>query len=420
MSSNTPAQAAGAERSRHAVVLPLGVAQTLAWGSSFYLPVMLAQPMTRDLGLQPSTLFAALSMALVISALVSPWAGQRIDRLGGRPVLLRSSAAFVAALVLMSQAQGLVTLLLAWVVMGLAMGMGLYDAAFAALVRLFGPTARRSISGITLIAGFASTVGWPLTAWMEAHWGWRGACLGWAGLHLLVVMPLNLTLPGIKAQATLQATPSLSAAVEGAEGAQGQGPGAPQPAHRLLMVLLATLFTLMGFVSTAIATHLPSLLQAAGAPLATAVALAALAGPAQVASRLFELGVLSRFSPVLTARIAVCGHPLGALLLLVLGPVAAMPFVVIHGLGNGLLTIVRGTLPLALFGAQGYGARQGWISMPGRLLGALSPWLMGLAIERQGVSALFWTMACGVGSLVLLTLLRVPQGSTTHENPPPR
>jgi MFS family permease len=407
----------GQTRSRQSIVVPLGVAQTLAWGSSFYLPAMLAAPMARDIGLQASTVYAALSMALVISALISPWAGRRIDRLGGRPVLLMSSALFTTALLLMSQAQGLPSLLLAWVVMGAAMGMGLYDAAFAALVRLFGPDARRSISGITLIAGFASSVGWPLTAWMEVHWGWRGACLGWAGLHLLVVMPLNLTVPRV-APASTTGSPATGTAGQGSDATEaGTPPTSPGPTHppaarTLQLVVLTSLFTLMGFVSTAIATHLPAILQAAGAPLATAVALAALAGPSQVTSRLFELGVLSRFSPLLTARIAASGHPLGALVLLVAGPVAALPFVVIHGLGNGLLTIVRGTLPLALFGAQGYGARQGWIALPGRLVGALSPWLMGLLLERQGVAALGWTMACGLGSLLLMMALHVPSATS--------
>jgi len=390
-------------RSRQSIVVPLGVAQTLAWGSSFYLPAMLAAPLARDIGLQASTVYAALSMSLVISALISPWAGRRIDALGGRPVLLLSSVLFVSALLLLSQAQGLLSLLFAWLVMGAAMGTGLYDAAFAALVRLFGPDARRSISGITLIAGFASSVGWPLTAWMEAQWGWRGACLGWAGLHLLVVMPLNLSLPRAAHPAAVPTPPSSPAAAEAPAGS-----AAPPATRRMQLVVLAALFTLMGFVSTAVATHLPAILLAAGAPLATAVVLAALAGPAQVASRLIELGVLSRFSPLLTARIAASGHPLGAAVLLVAGPVAALPFVVIHGMGNGLLTIVRGTLPLALFGAQGYGARQGWISLPGRLVGALSPWLMGLALERQGVAALGWTVACGLGSLLLLMALHVP------------
>jgi len=415
-------------KSRISVVIALGTAQTLAWASSFYLPAMLAAPMARDLGVEPSHVYAALSMALVIAALVSPWAGRRIDRRGGRRVLLVSGALFALALVLLGTAQGPLSLTLAWVIMGLAMGSGLYDTAFAALVRLFGPEARKAITGITLIAGFASTVGWPLSAWMESLWGWRGACLGWAALHVLLGLPLNLWLPRLvdAAPAAPAAPPSESASAEATApmapaaptapttSALPTAPGAPAiaPAPRRRLALVAGLFALMGFVSASIATHLPTLLQAAGAPLATAVALAALAGPAQVASRLIELGVLSRYSPLLAARLATLGHPLGAACLLLGGPLAALPFVVLHGLGNGLLTIVRGTLPLALFGARGYGARQGWIALPGRLLGALSPWLMGLAIARLGVGALWLTGAAGLLALVTLLLMRLPRAAS--------
>ena len=382
------------------MVLALGTAQTLAWASSFYLPAMLAAPMARDLGMLPSQVYAALSMSLVISALVSPLAGRRIDQLGGRRVLLVSCGLFMLALVMLGLAQGPVSLIAAWVVMGLAMGCGLYDAAFAALVRLFGSDSRRSITGITLLAGFASTVGWPLSSAMDALWGWRGACFGWAALHLVLGLPLNLWLPRV---AESGAAPSTAAVAAPAVVAP---PDASVPRSRY--VLVALLFTLMGFVSTSIATHLPALLQAAGAPLATAVALAALAGPSQVASRLFELGVLSRFSPMLAARLATLGHPLGALCLLAGGSGWALPFVVIHGLGNGLLTIVRGTLPLALFGPLGYGARQGWIAMPGRLIGALAPWLMGLAMENWGAGALWLTAACGLTALTTLLLMKLP------------
>jgi len=385
-------------KSRTSVVIALGTAQTLAWASSFYLPAMLAAPMARDLGLSPSDIYALLSMALVLSALVSPWAGRQVDAHGGRRMLLASVGLFAAALLLMAAAQGPALLLVAWLLMGLAMGCGLYDTAFAALVRLFGPEARRSITGITLIAGFASSVGWPLSAWMETMWGWRGACAGWAALHLLLGLPLNLWLPRATA---------LPAPADAAKADAGPADTAPPPSHRPLL-LVALLFTLMGFVSTSIATHLPALIQATGAPLAAAVAVAALAGPAQVAARLLELGFLSRFSPLLAARLATLGHPLGAACLLLLGPVAALPFVVLHGMGNGLLTIVRGTLPLALFGAQGYGGRQGWIALPGRLVGALSPWLMGLVLERWGAASLWLTGAIGLASLGILMLLHLP------------
>ena len=380
------------------VVITLGTAQTLAWASSFYLPAMLAAPMARDLGVAPSLVFAALSLSLILAALLSPWAGRRIVRHGGRRVLLVSSALFTLALLMLSQAQGPVSLVLAWVVMGLAMGTGLYDAAFATLVRLFGQESRRAITGITLIAGFASTVGWPLSAWMEAAWGWRGACLGWAALHLLLGLPLNWRLPKLGAAAA----PAAAAAA-----AQGVASAPPPPAPRSHYLLVATLFALMGFLSTGVATLLPALLQAAGLSLAVAVTLAALVGPAQVTARVLELALLSRASPLVAARLAASGHPLGAVCLLLLGPVAALPFVLLHGLGNGLLTIVRGTLPLALFGAQGYGARQGWIALPGRLLGALAPWLMGLAMQLC-VGVLWLTSSCGLLSLALLLHLRLP------------
>ena len=176
-------------------VARLGTAQTLAWASSYYLPAMLAAPMAQDLGVATSTVFAAFSVALIVSALLGPFAGRAIDRHGGRPVLVGTNLLFAASLVGMALAQGPVGLFAAWVLMGVAMGSGLYEAAFATLVRLYGQGARGAITGITLIAGFASTLGWPLSAWMETQWGWRGACAGWAALHLLVGVPLNGWLP---------------------------------------------------------------------------------------------------------------------------------------------------------------------------------------------------------------------------------
>ncbi|MFN7857056.1 MAG: MFS transporter, partial [Acidovorax sp.] len=177
------------------MVARLGTAQTLAWASSYYLPAMLAEPMARDLGVSSPTVFAAFSVALIVSALLAPLAGRAIDVHGGRPVLVGASLVFAAALAGMALAQGPVGLFAAWMLLGVAMGCGLYEAAFAALVRLYGQNSRGAITGITLVAGFASTVGWPLSAWMESHWGWRGACMGWAGLHLLLGLPLNLWLP---------------------------------------------------------------------------------------------------------------------------------------------------------------------------------------------------------------------------------
>lgn len=400
MPTATPPRAAAPWPGRTRVVLALGVAQTLAWASSFYLPAMLAAPMARELGVRVPTVYALLSMALVVSALLGPLAGRLIDSHGGRPVLMACSGVFALGLAVLATAQGQATLVLAWVLLGVAMGFGLYDAAFAALVRVYGPDARSAITGITLLAGFASTVGWPLTAWLEARWGWRVACGSWALLHLVVALPLNATLPR-----HARAAAPAQAAMPGAAGVTGPRPSRKPTSGELL---LATVFALMGIVSTGVATHLPAVLQAAGATLAVAVATAALMGPAQVAARLVELGLMRRRSPLLTARAAALAHPVAAALLAVLGPLGALPFAVVHGLGNGLVTIVRGTLPLALFGAAGYGVRQGWLTLPARLLGALAPWLFGLALARWGLGALGLSVVLALAGFGGLALLRLP------------
>lgn len=181
--------------SRSAVVAALGITQTLAWASSYYLPAMLAAPMAKDLGIETPTVFAAFSFALVISAFLGPYAGRCIDRWGGGPVLIGTNLIFAAGLSLLGMAQSLTGLLLAWALLGIGMGSGLYEAAFAGLVRLYGRDSRSAITGITLFAGFASTVGWPLSTVLETHFGWRGACFGWAALHLVIGLPLKALLP---------------------------------------------------------------------------------------------------------------------------------------------------------------------------------------------------------------------------------
>src|SRR5436305_5663510 len=180
---------------RRGTVATLGTTQTLAWASSYYLPAMLAVPMARDTGVSVPTVFAAFSCALVVSALIGPRAGRVIDRWGGRPVLMATNIVFALGLVALGFATGPLGLFAAWVLLGFGMGTGLYESAFAALVHLYGKDSRNPITGITLIAGFASTVGWPLSTWLEAHVGWRGACFTWAALHALVGLPLNALLP---------------------------------------------------------------------------------------------------------------------------------------------------------------------------------------------------------------------------------
>lgn len=397
-------------------VARLGSAQTLAWASSYYLPAMLAVPMARDLGVATSMVFAAFSVALIVSALLGPLAGRTIDRHGGRPVLVGTNVLFAASLAGMGLAQGPIGLFAAWVLMGVAMGSGLYEAAFATLVRLYGKESRGAITGITLIAGFASTVGWPLSAWMEVQWGWRGACFGWAALHLLVGVPLNGWLPRIDSVASAQNSPAPTATMPAATRAAAEPPAhAPAAATHAVRttVLLSFVFAVTWFTSTAMATHLPRLLQTSGTSLQAAVAIAALVGPAQVVARLLEFGLLRRMHPLLSAQLAAAAHPVGAAILMVVGAPAAAVFTVLHGAGNGILTIAKGTLPLALFGPTGYGERQGLLMVPARVAQAFAPLLFGLLLDGAGAAALWLTALLGVAALGALWVLRPePQRST--------
>lgn len=387
------------------IVLALGTAQTLAWGSTYYLPAMLAVPMARDLGVSPATVFAAFSAALIVSALVGPRAGAAIDRHGGRPVLLLTSLIFAAGLAGLGLAQGPAGLFAAWVLLGLGMGAGLYEAAFAALVRLQGPGARSSITGITLIAGFASTVGWPLSAWLESRYGWRPACFAWAALHLGVGLPLNALLPKVVPSGASDAERSAAEAPS-AQPMAAAGEVAPSLRNTLA---LSFVFAATWFISTAMAAHLPQLMVASGATLATAVFVGALVGPAQVVARLLEFGLLRRVHPLWSARVAATMHPLGVAALVIAGPVVAPLFGVLHGAGNGILTIAKGTLPLALFGPEGYGRRQGLLMVPARVAQAFAPWLFGLALQRWGAWSLWLTAALGAGALAVLCLIAAPR-----------
>jgi predicted MFS family arabinose efflux permease len=377
---------------RRGTVTTLGTAQTLAWASSYYLPAMLAVPMARDAGVSVPTVFAAFSCALVASALIGPRAGRVIDRWGGRPVLMATNVVFAVGLVALGMATGPLGLFAAWVLLGIGMGTGLYESAFATLVHLYGKESRNPITGITLIAGFASTVGWPLSTWLEAHVGWRGACFTWAALHMLVGLPLNALLPRARSrEAIADPTPQATAP-----------PPMDEAAQLRAAVILSFAFATTLFIATAMAAHLPRMIQATGATLETAVLVGALIGPSQVAARLLEFGLLRKVHPLLSTRIAASLHPIGAIALYVFGAPCAALFGVLHGAGNGLITISRGTLPLAIFGPRGYGHRQGMMAVPARMAQALSPWLFGLALARWDARALL--LSASLGAIAAMSL----------------
>jgi predicted MFS family arabinose efflux permease len=374
-------------------VLTLGVSQTIGYAGSIYLPATLAAPMSRAVGMPQSQVFLAFSGALLLQAVIGPRLGRLVDHRGGRPPLAAASLVFAAGLLALSLAQTPAQLVAAWMVMGLAMGAGLYDIAFAGLVGWFGADARRSITGVTLIAGFASTVGWPLTAWLEHQWGWRTACLFWAAANLLVALPLHLSLP------------RGSLARTAADHAEAPDP-APAPGDGTKMILMAVAFAVLSGIGSAISAHLPPLLKAAGASAGAAVAAAALVGPAQVLARILEFVLVRRIHPLVSGRVAVSMFPIGAGLLIALGGAAAAPFALLYGAGNGLFTIVRGTLPLALFGQRNYGRRLGLLNVPARLTQAVSPFAVSLMLERSASLAVAVLAGFSVLALGALLLLR--------------
>jgi predicted MFS family arabinose efflux permease len=372
------------------IILALGTTQTLAWASSYYLPAILADPIGRDLGVSSNWIFAAFSASLVISALLGPRVGRQIDLFGGRPVLTTSNLMLAAGLALLGFSTSIPVLVLAWLLLGIGMGCGLYDAAFGALGRIYGDTARRPITGITLMAGFASTVGWPLTAWGLESIGWRNTCFAWALAHVLIGLPLNFFMLPV---------------VTGAKAAVATAIKPHIPIDRT-MVLLAFTFAAAWSVTGAMAAHMPRILEAAGATSVQAVAAGALFGPAQVVARIIEASFLSRYHPLVSTRLACLTHPIGAAILAVVGGAASSAFAIFFGLGNGILTIARGTLPLAIFGPQNYGYRLGLVGAPARMAQAVSPLAFGLLIDVMGSRVLIVSSALSLSALAALGLLR--------------
>lgn len=391
------------DRQRLGVIAALGTAQTLAWGSSYYLPAILADPIAHDIGISSNWFFAAFSGSLVISGLLGPRVGRQIDRAGGRQVLCLSNLVLASGLALLGLSTTIWMMLAAWLLLGIGMGLGLYDAAFGALGRIYGHDARNAITGITLIAGFASTVGWPLSSLGLETIGWHNTCYAWAAAHIVIGLPLNLSLP------------------RAAQGHGTQGPATKPyiPIDRT-MVLLSFAFAAAWTVTSAMAAHLPRIVEAFGATPTQAVFAGMMIGPAQVAARVLEAGTLSRFHPLFSARLACITHPIGACVFGIFGGGAAVAFTLLHGAGSGILTIARGTLPLAVFGPENYAYRLGLIGAPSRICQALAPLGFGLLIEPLGRGVVVVSSALSLAALVALLLpLHAVRRSVPATSPAP-
>ena len=374
-------------RSKPCVIGVLGIGQVLIWGSTYYLPAVLAKPTADATGWPLSWVIGGLSLGLLLSGLVSPKVGDLIERLGGRPVLMGGALLAAVGQFGLAFAPNLPVYIGAWLVLGVAMGAGLYDPAFAALGRLYGQEARTAITSLTLIAGFASTACWPLSALMVAWFGWRGACLGYAVLNLLLVLPLYAI--GLPREEAREAAPPRARPATTA--------GGSLPASRLyalLFCLVALSLTLASVIAAVMSVHLLTVLELRGVPLATAVALGAIVGPCQVGARIIDLAVGQRFHPVWEMLVASLLVVVG-LGLLFADTSAVVVGLVVYGGGIGLRSIVRGTLPLALFGPVGYASLMGRLGLPMLLAQAAAPSAGAVLLDHFGgigvLAALFWT-----------------------------
>lgn len=393
---------------RAVIISALGVTQIFAWGTSYYLLAVLASPIVADTGWPLAWVVGGLSLGLLTAGLVSPWVGRAIARLGGRPVLAASAGLLAVGLLALALAHSLAAFLAGWLVIGLGMGAGLYDPAFATLGRLYGESGRSAITTLTLFGGFASTVCWPLSAFLEAHLGWRGACLVYASLQLVAALPIYLFVLPREPQRPLSspATIVLPALAR----------PRPETPRRGMFLLLATTITLASVVSTAMSVYLLTVLQAKGLTLATAVGLGALVGPSQVTARTIEMLIARYHHPIWTKFAATSLVTAGLAALWIGGPITTLALA-LYGAGIGLESIARGTLPLALFGREQYPVIMGRIAMPSLIAQAAAPSIGAILLELVGsngaVAVFVAAAACNlllVGVLFFMLRLSIPRG----------
>ena len=375
---------------RRIVITALGLGQILAWGTSFYFPAVFAGPIVAETGWSLGYVVAGTSLGLLVAGLISPQVGRIIDRRGGRPVLLASSLCYAAGLAGIGASPALPVYLASWALLGVGMGTGLYDAVFAALGRMYGSEARTPITNLTLFGGFASTICWPLSAFMIEHAGWRTACFIYAGLHLFLVLPLQMAVVGPVKAGTGSAAISEKRDVGGTP---------PVRNEMLIFALLAAVLSIAAGVGSIVVVHLLIFLQARGLDFAVAVSLGTLFGPAQVGARVIERLFGSHYHPVWT-MIASCALMAAGLLMLYGAVPALLIVILLYGAGYGISWIGRGTLPLALFGPVRFPRLMGRLAFPSLIIQALAPSAGALLIETRGVDAT-------IGVLTLLALINV-------------
>ncbi len=377
------------------LTLRLGITQIIGWGSGFYLPAILAVPISKSIGVSTETFFWAFTVSLLVSGLVGPRVGRLIDMYGGRKVLPWGNLAFLAGLVMLAFSTNELMLFIAWAVIGVGGSMSNYDSAFATAVAFFKENSNRVIAGITVFAGFSSTISWPLTSLLNTQFGWQAAVLFWAAMHLFISLPLHATIPrSEQREIDVMTGPIQKIMKRGLK-------------FDKLLVVFALMFALEGFIVSSVNTTLPFLLTELGASEQLALLAAVILGPSQVFARILLVALGKKTGPITVAAISIAAHPLGVILILLFGVNGLLGFVILHGIGVGLNPFIRGSLPLLFFGAQSYGQRQGYVMMLSKIVGALSPTLLTLMVLADPKAAIIATMSMGAVAGLLLVWVAV-------------
>lgn len=381
------------------LIWALGATQIIGYGTLYYSFSILAPDISTDLGIPLDWLFALLSLALLCGGLIAPKAGRWADRFGAGRLMMPGSLAAGTALLAAAAAPNATTFAIALIAMELASAFVLYGTAFTAIVQIGGRSAHRSITHLTLIAGFASTLFWPLTATLHEHLSWRWIYVIFACLNILVCLPIHGWI------SRLPRTSDKNEAEAAKPTTQAPAPAA-MPRNDLFLVMLAA-FAVQGLVLSSILVHMVPMVTAMG--LGTAgLMISMLFGPAQVASRLTNMLFGGRLSQSMLAVIAAVLLPTGLMLLFATSPwlPGVIVFALLFGFGSGLSSIIGGTLPLELFGRTGYGARLGWVTAARQFSSAFAPFAFAFSMERWGIdqSLLIAITAGSCGTLLFGTI----------------
>jgi MFS family permease len=386
-----------AKRDRRIIVTALGITQILAWGSTFYLLAVLATPIVRDTGWPYDWVVAGVSIGLLVAGIVSPRVGREIKKRGGRSVLAGGAALIALGLLLMGLAPNFAWYLAAWVIVGMGMGAGLYDAAFATLGAIYGQESRGAISAVTLFGGFASTVCWPLSNVLVEQVGWRGACFVYAAIHA------GLSVPTYMLALPRGASPTPSSAIAPPPQASMELGRNERPAF----VVLGAIVTIGAAILAMMGAHLLQLLQAQGVSSAGAVALGMLIGPSAVGARVVEVAAGRYYHPIWTLTASAILTAAGTVLLLLHLRLPGLA-IILYAAGNGIGSIARGTVPLALFGPARYPVLMGRLALPLLIAMALAPFTGALALRTGGAGTTLAVLVALAGINVLLVGLLWP------------